>query len=54
VELDALPPYVLRQMVTDVIERHISAKDTEILRAAEDSERKLLNAWAGRLPGGAS
>jgi hypothetical protein len=42
VELDALPPHVLRQMVTDVIEQHISASDTEILRVAEDSERQQL------------
>jgi hypothetical protein len=46
VELDALPPRVLRQMVTEVIERHISVADTEILRAAEDSERELLRAWS--------
>jgi hypothetical protein len=42
VELDALPPRELRQMVTDVIERHISAAETEILRATEDSEREQL------------
>jgi hypothetical protein len=45
VELDALPPRLLRQMVTEVIERHISAAETETLRAAEDSERELLRAW---------
>jgi hypothetical protein len=45
VELDALPPRVLRQMVTDVIEQHISPADTEALRVAEDSERELLRAW---------
>jgi hypothetical protein len=46
VKLDALPPRVLRQMVTEVIERHISAADTKMLRAAEDSERELLRAWS--------
>jgi hypothetical protein len=45
VELDALPPRVLRSMVRDVIERHISPEATEVLRAAEDSERELLRAW---------
>jgi hypothetical protein len=45
VELDALPPRVLRSMVRDVIERHISPQATETLRAAEDSERELLRAW---------
>ena len=45
VELDALPPRELRQMVTDVIERHISAAEIEILRVTEDSERELLRAW---------
>jgi hypothetical protein len=48
VELDALPPRVLRDMVRSVIERHISPAETEALRAAEDSERELLRAWGGR------
>jgi hypothetical protein len=51
VELDALPPRVLRAMVTEVIERHVSAAATEVLRAAEESERELLRAWRpGRAP----
>jgi hypothetical protein len=45
VELDALPPRVLRQMVTEVIEQHISPEETEVLRTAEASERELLRAW---------
>jgi hypothetical protein len=45
VELDALPPRVLRAMVREVIERHISPKATQALRVAEDSERELLRAW---------
>jgi len=45
VELDALPPRVLREMVTDVIERHISEHDVSVLRAAEDSEREQLRMW---------
>jgi hypothetical protein len=42
VELDALPPHVLRDMVRDVIERHISPHALEVLRAAEDSERDVI------------
>jgi hypothetical protein len=45
VELDALPPRVLRQMVTEVIEQHISPEETGVLRTAEASERELLRAW---------
>lgn len=45
VELDALKPSVLRQLVTEVIERHISPVQTAILREAEDSERELLRMW---------
>jgi hypothetical protein len=44
VELDALPPRVLREMVATVIERHVSPADTMALRQAEDSERELLRA----------
>jgi hypothetical protein len=46
VELDALPSLELRRMVREVIERHISPRDLEVLRASEDSERELLEAWA--------
>jgi hypothetical protein len=45
VELDALPPRVLRTMVRKVIEQHISPAATVALREAEDSERKLIRAW---------
>jgi hypothetical protein len=45
VELDALTPRVLRDMVRKVIERHISPAATMALRVAEDSERELLRAW---------
>ncbi len=47
VELDALPPHVLRGMVREVIEQHISAAATRALRVSEDSERELLRAWPG-------
>jgi hypothetical protein len=45
VELDALPPRVLRDLARKVIERHISPTETMMLREAEDSERELLRAW---------
>jgi hypothetical protein len=54
VELDALPPSVLRDMVREVIERHITPKMLASLRVAEVSERELLTAWSKQPPGGAS
>jgi hypothetical protein len=45
VELDALPPRVLRDMVREVIEWHISPAMVAVVRAAEESERELLRAW---------
>ena len=50
VELDALKPSVLREMVRKVILRHISPKALITLRAAEESERKLLKAWSKGAP----
>jgi hypothetical protein len=50
VELDALPPRVLRDLARKVIERHISPTLTRLLRAAEDSEREALRAWRGVAP----
>jgi hypothetical protein len=50
VELDALPPHVLRGMVRNVIERHITPRSVEVLRAAEASEREALRMWAAELP----
>jgi hypothetical protein len=49
VELDALPASELRSMVREVIERHISERNLEILRTAEESERELLEAWADQV-----
>lgn len=45
VELDALRPSVLRDMVREVIERHISPVETQVMREAENSERELIRAW---------
>ena len=49
VELDALPPRVLRDMVRKVIERHITPRALKTLRAAEANERSILKMWAGEL-----
>ena len=49
VELDALPPRFLRDVVRAAIERHISAAQTLSLREAEASERELLRMWGKRL-----
>ena len=51
VELDALPPAELREMVRDIIERHISPNDVDILIAAEDSERELLRSFIPQFAG---
>jgi hypothetical protein len=48
VELDALPSRILRQLVTDCIERHITADQLEILRTAEESERELIEQFANQ------
>jgi hypothetical protein len=42
VELDALPPHVLRDMVREVIEQHITPQALNTCRVAEESERELL------------
>ena len=54
VELDALPSRVLRELVFDCIEGHISASDVAVLREAEESERELLKRWAKRATKAAS
>jgi hypothetical protein len=53
VELDALPPRILRDMVRETIERHISPQALKTLRVAEESERELLVALGRQLPGAA-
>jgi hypothetical protein len=47
-ELDALSNSVLRQHVRDCIEQHISTDALATLRAAEDSERTLIEKFAKR------
>jgi hypothetical protein len=46
VELDALPSSVLRDLVRECIERHITQVELDVLREAEQSERTLLRTIA--------
>ena len=48
VELDAMPSHVLRELVVDCIEQHISSDEVAVLRKAEESERQFLESWAKR------
>jgi hypothetical protein len=45
VELDAIHPDDLRNLVREAIEQHIDPGQLETLRVAEESERELLRAW---------
>lgn len=51
VELDAIPARKLRELVREVINRHVDQHKLEFLRAAEKSERELLTAWAATYRG---
>jgi hypothetical protein len=42
VELDAIAPEQLRDLVRQVIERHLPPEQFEVLKAAEESERRLI------------
>jgi len=48
VELDALPSTELRRLVINCIEMHIPSATVETLRAAEESEREILQKLARR------
>jgi hypothetical protein len=43
VELDAIDPNVLRDLVEETIERHLPAAQFEVLKAAEESEREIIS-----------
>ena len=43
VELDAIEPNQLRQLVQDAIEQHLPADQFEVLKAAEESEREIIS-----------
>jgi hypothetical protein len=47
VELDAIPPDDLRDLVKAAIERHLPPDQLEILQVAEESERTMIRGLAG-------
>lgn len=49
VELDAIPPEDLRELVQIVIEQHLPKRQFEILKAAEASERDIIKRLVGGL-----
>lgn len=48
VEVDAIPPSILRELVEGAITRHIDPEALRLTRIAENSERNLLYAIKGR------
>ena len=57
VELDALPPQTLRDLLQDAIEAHVDQRELAIMQEAEASERDTLVFWAksiSELEGGAA
>jgi hypothetical protein len=54
VELDAIEPNRLRNIVRKAIERHLPADEFEVLKAAEESEQSILHDMVDRLRGGVS
>lgn len=51
VEVDAIPPERLREIINAAIERHINKRALKVIRVAERSERDLMEQIAGNLPG---
>ena len=49
VELDAIEPNRLRRLVERTIERHLPKRQFEVLKAAEESERKIISRLVGRI-----
>jgi hypothetical protein len=47
VELDAIAPDTLRDIVAEAIERHLPQHQLEILRTSEQSEREILRQFVG-------
>jgi hypothetical protein len=45
VEVDAIPPRTLREMVRECITRHIDDEAYRLMKVAEDSERETLQSW---------
>jgi hypothetical protein len=53
VELDAIPPSILRNMVRECIERHVDRDQLEHLRRIESHEREQLAMFGQHIAGGA-
>ncbi|WP_363347423.1 hypothetical protein [Methylocystis echinoides] len=53
VELDAIDPNMLRELVREAIERHLPADELAVLKAAEESEREHFMELAAMLAGNA-
>ena len=53
VEVDAIPPKILRQMASECITQHIDEGALEVMRIAEKSEREWLNMIVQMAPKGA-
>jgi hypothetical protein len=51
VEVDAIPPAVLRKLVRDAIEQHIDRHSLALLRIAEESEREVLQSMVSQVSG---
>jgi hypothetical protein len=51
VELDAINPDALRELVQGVIEQHLPGDQYEVLKAAEESERQQIAGLVGMLSG---
>lgn len=49
VELDAIRPRDLRELVEAAIQRHLPAEEFKALKVAEASERKLIRGLVGML-----
>jgi hypothetical protein len=51
-ELDAMAPDDMRLLVENVINKHLSQNELQILKVAEKSERELAMAMVAALKGG--
>src|SRR5262245_51339580 len=49
VELDAIEPNQLRAVVQEAIEDHLPTEQFEVLKAAEQSERKIISRLVGKI-----
>ena len=49
VEVDAIPPSLLRELVEICITSHIDGQALKVMRAAEESERNIMSRLAARV-----